>query len=295
MIFVSGGSGFVGRHLVKRLTDGGRKVRSLAREQSEAENLVRAGAEVVMGGITSYETVAAGMQGAEYAVHLVAIIRERGPATFEAVNVQGTINMVKAATEAGVKKLVHIAALGNTPDSQYRYLNSKWRAAEAVRASNLDYTVFEPSVLFGPGAGLVEALLGTLKMAPLMVPIIGRGKTLFQPFWVEDLVSCIVKALDGEKSRSTCPVGGPEHLTYEQVLDAVMAAKGIKRLKVHMPLWLMRPAVSMMEKVLKNPPITSGELKSLEIDTITDLDAVEKQFGFKPLPLSKGLGFLKEG
>jgi len=294
MIFITGGSGFVGRHLIKRLTDEGQKVRSLAMTQSEAENLVRAGAEVVRGDITNYEAIQTGMQNAESAVHLVAIIRERGPATFEAVNVQGTMNVVKTATEAGIKKLVHIAALGNTPDPRYAYLNSKWRAAEAVRALKLDYTVFEPSVLFGPGAGLIEALLGTLKMAPFFVPIVGAGKTLFQPFWVEDLVSCIVRALGGEKSRETCQVGGPQHLTYEQVLDEVMAAKGVKRLKVHLPLWLMRPMVSLMGKILKNPPITKGELKSLEIDTITDLDAVEKQFGFKPLPLSKGLGFLSE-
>ncbi len=292
MIFITGGSGFVGRHLIKRLTDEGKQVRSLATRQDEAENLVRGGTEVVMGGIGDYDAILKGMKGAEAAVHLVAILREKGAATFEAVNVQGTKNVIKAATEAGVKKLVHIAALGNTPDPKYTYLNSKWRAAEAVRASELNYTIFEPSVLFGPGAGLIESLLGTLKMVPFVVPIVGKGDTKFQPFWVEDLVSCIVKALAGEKNRQICQVGGPQHLSYEQVLDEVMAARDTKKLKLHLPLWFMRPAVSLMSKILKNPPITKGELKSLEIDTITDLDVVEQQFGFKPLPLNKGLGFL---
>ena len=131
--------------------------------QDEAENLVRAGAEVVTGSITDYDAILKGMQGVDTAVHLVAVIRERGAATFEAINVQGTKNVVRAIIESGGQKLVHTATLGDNPDPQYAYLNSKWRAAEAVRASSLDYTKF-------------------------------------QPLSVKDLVRCIVKAIAGDGS-----------------------------------------------------------------------------------------------
>lgn len=293
MIFITGGSGFVGRHLIKRLTDAGHGVRCLVRRQAAVESMAAAGAEAVLGDVTDSARVTEAMRGAESVVHLIAILRESRGATFEAINVQGTKNIVAAAQQAGVKKFVHIGALGATADPEYGYPYSKWQGAEAVRTSGLDFTVLEPSVFFGPGAGFIEMLLGTLKMMPLVAPIAGSGRNLFQPLWVEDVVSCIIKSLQGDKSRQTCEIGGPEHLSYEQVFDAVMAARGIKRLKIHLPLPLMRPAVAVMERLLTNPPVTSGELKSLKRDNITDLDAVEKQFGFKPLPLSQGLGYLR--
>ncbi len=147
--------------------------------------------------------------------------------------------------------------------------------------------------MFGIGCGFTKELIGSIKMFPFLAPIPGSGKTRFQPIWVEDMVSCILRALGGEKSGQTCALGGPEHLTYEQMLDAIMDTLGMKRIKFHLPLPLMRPAVMVMEKVLPNPPVTSGELRQLEVDNITDLDAVERQFGFKPLAFSQGLDYLK--
>jgi len=110
---------------------------------------------------------------------------------------------------------------------------------------------------------------------------------------VEDVVTCILKALQGGKIGQSCEIGGPEHLTYEQMLDTVMQALGKRWLKIHVPLVLMRPAVMVMEKLVGDPPVTLGELGQLELDSITDLDSVERQFGFGPLPLSQGLDYLR--
>ncbi len=293
VILVTGGTGFVGSHLAPRLVESGYEVRCLVRSWAKAEALKAYGVELVLGDVTNRESLEQAMPGVETVVHLVAVIRERKGVTFNGVNVGGTKNVAQAALRSGVKRLIHIGALGANSNPRYRYIYSKWQGEEAVRSSKLDFTILAPSVMFGTGSDFTTELIGSLKMFPFLAPIPGSGKTRFQPIWVEDTVSCVLQALKGEKSGQTCTLGGPEHLTYEQILDAIMDTLGMRRIKVHLPLPLMRPAVVVMEKVLTNPPVTSGELKQLEVDNITDLNAVERQFGFKPLPLSQGLDYLK--
>ena len=147
--------------------------------------------------------------------------------------------------------------------------------------------------MFGIGSSFIIELIGSIKIFLFLAPVLGSGKTRFQPIWMEDRVSCILQALGDERSRQTCALDGPEHLAYEQMLDAIMDTLGMRRIKIHLPLLLTRPAVMVMEKILSSPSVTSGELKQLEVDNVTDLNAVERQFGFKPLALSQGLGYLK--
>mgnify|MGYP001436322068 CR=1 FL=1 len=293
MVLVIGGTGFVGSHLIPRLVEVGEKVKCLDRGLARAETGKVSGVELVLGNVTNLLSLKEAMSGAESVVHLVAILRENKGTTFDGVNVGGTKNVVQAALSSGVKQLIHIGALGASPNPRYRYTYSKWQGEEAVRSSNLDYTILEPSIMFGTGAGFITRLVRSLKMFPFLAPVPGSGRTRFQTIWVEDTVTCILQALKGGKSRQTCRIGGPEYLTYEQMLDATMSALGAKRIKVHLPLPLMRPVAVVMEKVLRSPPVTSGELRQLEVDNITDLDAVERQFGFKPLALSQGLDYLK--
>lgn len=293
MILVTGGAGFVGSHLIPRLVKAGYKVRCLVRRKAEADHLKEYKIELAVGDVTDADSIKKAMKGVEMVVHLVAVLREGKGATYDGVNVQGTSNVVQAAVDEGVKKLVHIGALGAIPDPKYGYIYSKWRAEEVVRSSDLDYTILEPSTMFGQGAGFIKSLVRTAKTFPLVVVIPGSGKTRFQPIWVEDTVSCILQALKGGKSRQTYQIGGPEHLTFEQMLDTVMDAMGVKRLKVHLPIPLLRPSVAIMGLVLSDPPVTQGELTQLDVDNVTDLDAIERQFGFKPSPLKKKLDFLK--
>lgn len=293
MILVTGGAGFVGSHLMPRLVETGEGVKCLDRSLAKTEAGKVGGVELVPGDVTDIQSLEQAMLGVESVIHLVAVIRESKGITFNGINVQGTKNVLQAALGAGVKRFIHIGALGASPNPIYRYAYSKWQGEEAVRSSNLDYTILEPSVMFGTGVGFITRLVHSLKVFPFLAPIPGSGKTRFQTIWVEDTVTCILQTLKGGKSRQTCRIGGPEHLTYEQILDAVIDVLGTKRIKVHLPLLLMRPAVMAMEKVMSNPPVTLGELKQLEVDNTTDLDSVERQFGFKPLPLSQGLDYIK--
>jgi len=294
VIVVTGGSGFVGSHLLPRLVGAGYKVRCLVRLPGEAGVVVGMGATAVTGDVTDPASLKEALSGVESVVHLVAVLREGRGTTFNRVNVEGTANVVAAAREASVKRFIHIGAMGAGDMPRYAYFHSKWRGEEIVRASKLDFTIFKPGAMFGKGAGFIGKLANSLNMFPLLAPIAGSGRTRFQPLWVEDLVTCILAALKGDKTGQTCEIGGPEHLTYEQIMDVVRAVMGKKRLKIHVPVVLMRPVVALMEKILGNSPVTSVELRALEMDNIGALDSVESQFGFKPLALAKGLDYLKK-
>ena len=291
MILVTGGSGFIGRRVTSRLTEDGNSVRVLARGQRRADQ--PSGVEVVRGDVVSAEGLSEAMSAVEKVVHLVAIIRESGSQTFEAVIRQGTERLVEAAKVAGVRKFVYVSAIGAQDNPYYPYLHAKWAAERAVALSGLKYTILRPSIIFGEGDEFINALAGLVRYNPV-VPVAGDGKAKFQPLWVEDLVTCIVACLDEEAhGGQTLEVGGPEHLTYEDILDIVKEALGKKRLKAHVPLAVMRPLAQMMEWVLPKPPVTRDQLKMLALDNITETDSMKRSFGVQPRRLADSLDYIK--
>ncbi len=295
MIVVTGGTGFVGTHLTRRLLAEGEAVRVLARDAGRAQDLASRGAEVVVGDVTEPGSLTGAFAGVETVFHLVAIIRERGQATFQRVNVEGTRNVVRACRAAGVRRLLHLSALGVRDDPAYRYIYSKYLGERAVRESGLDWTIFRPSVIYGPGFGFFDRLLQSIRMAPPpIVPVPGSGRARFQPIWVGDVVECVVRALANPGSvGQTYELGGPEHLTYEEMLDLLMEVRGIRRIKVHVPLPLIRLAAPVMGLAMADPPVSPVELKQLDVDNVTDLDGVRRRFGFDPRPLREGLEYLR--
>ncbi|APV44596.1 NADH dehydrogenase [Dehalogenimonas formicexedens] len=293
MILITGASGFVASHLIPKLRATGQPLRCLVTNEAEGARIKAPGAELAIGNVTDPGSLAAACRGVDTVIHLVAVIREPKNATFEDINVTGTSNMVEAAKSSGVRRFIHMGALGATPDPAYRYLNSKWLGMEIVKNSGLDFSILQPSVMFGEGAGFIASLVRSIHIAPFIVPIAGDGKSELQPIWVGDVTSCVMKLVSGEKSGRSIEIGGPEILTYEETIDAILAALDEKKAKIHVPRWLMRPGVAVMDALLKNPPITMVEFKSMEIPNITGVDSVEKEFGFKPLALKEGLGYLK--
>lgn len=291
MILVTGGSGFIGLRLVSRLADAGHKVRVLARGLRGAD--LPDGVETAQGNVLSGHGLSEAMNGVEKIVHLVAIIRESGEQTFEGIIWRGTERMVEAAKVAGVKKFVYVSAIGARDDLTYPYLHAKWQAERAVSLSGMKHTILRPSVVFGVGDEFINALAGLVRYNPI-VPVVGDGKAKFQPIWVEDLVTCIVASLDeGVHDGQTLEVGGPEHLTYDAMLDTVKDALGRSRVKAHVPLAVMRPVAQVMEWVLTKPPVTREQLKMLALDNITDTDSVMRKFGVEPRRLAETLDYIK--
>ncbi|MCL6558826.1 MAG: sugar nucleotide-binding protein, partial [Firmicutes bacterium] len=187
-------------------------------------------------------------------------------------------------------RFIHLSALGVKEGRAYPYSHSKWQAEEIVRKSGLNWTVIRPSVVYGTGFGFFDRMAQSLRTVPPPLAPVPAARARFQPLAADDLARCIVLALkDPGSIGRTYEIGGPEQLTYGQMLDIWLACRNRRRVKLPVPLPLMRLAVPVMERLLADPPVTSVELKQLELDNTTDPDAVEKYFGFKPRTLSRGL------
>jgi len=294
MILVTGGTGLVGKHLVPALKEKGYAVRCLVRAPQKAEEILPGGVELVRGDINDPKAAQKACAGVDKVIHLVAVIREHGENTFEHINVEGTLNMVIAAGQAGVKHFIHMSALGACDNPRYKYVYSKWRGEEAVRQSGLAWTILRPSVIYGRGFNFFDRMVQSLKMFPRpFVPVPGKGTTLFQPIAVEDVVRCLLRICENPSMVGrVIEIGGPEHLSYAQMLDRLLEQLGEKRYKLYIPIPLMRLVVPLMNSVLRDPPVSSVELKQMAIDNITEPDAVERNFGFKPRALHNGLKYL---
>jgi NADH dehydrogenase len=291
MILVTGATGFVGRYVVRALLSSGMPVRCLGHSR-RAEGLFGEGVEVFYGDVTDLPALKVVMDGVDTVVHLVAIIRERGGATFYRVNHLGTRNVVLAAREKGVRHIVHISAIGARKNPHYPYLYTKWLGEQEVIHSGIPYTILRPSIQFGEGDEFINTLAGMVKALPI-VPIPGSGLNRFQPIAVEDVALCVARCIGNEGLLGrVVEIGGPEHLTYNQLIDTIAGTYGVRRIKVHIPVPLMRLIVRAME-VLPRPPVTSQQLRMLPIDNITGLDNVERLFGFRPRPLAGNIDYIK--
>ncbi len=278
MILVTGASGYIGSHIVKRLVEAGRPVRALVRSRHYAEKegrLKGIAAEWTEGDVTRPETLRPAMQGATAVIHTVAIAVEKGGRTYEAINYQGTVNVVDAARSAGVRRFINLSQLGADARLPYRFLASKGKAQEYVVASGLDWTAFRPSVVWGPEDEFANTFARLVRLTPLIFPIVGDGQAKFQPVWVEDVATCVVKALDDPGTiGKEYELGGPEVLTLEEIERRTLAALGVRRALLHFPIPLIRIAVALMETLLPAPPVTRSLLELLSVNNVTTNNAI---------------------
>jgi NADH dehydrogenase len=289
MILVTGGTGFVGGHLIRRLRQEGLPVRTLARHPDRAQPLKDLGVEVVLGDISEKVSLEKAAEGIERVIHLVGIIQETSGVTFRGVHVEGTRNVIEAARKAGVRHFFHQSALGTRPGAKSEYHRTKWEAEELVRQSGIPHTILRPSLIYGLGDGFTIRLSEMLKLVPV-IPVIGSGKSRVQPVYIDDVVSCMVKAVTGDAFLNEIyEIGGPDQLTYEEVTKAIAEAMGIKRPAVHVPLFFMKPIARALETVLSNPPLTTDQLITLQEDNVCSMRDIRDAFGIEPLAFREGL------
>ena len=290
-IFVTGATGFVGRAVIRALQARGYAVRCLVRRGSEPDLRGHEALERVEGDVLAPSTLARGMAGCDTVVHLVGIIRETPStgSTFERVHTQGTINVLDAAVATGIRRYLHMSALGSRPGARARYHRSKWAAEEAVRASPTPWTIFRPSIIYGRGDQFVNLLAGMIRRAPI-VPVIGTGQQRLQPIPVEHVGEAFARAADLPASeKHVYDVGGPEAVTMLRLLDLIGAALDRREVrKVHAPLGLVRPAARLLHRV-PGFPVTPDQLVMLEEDNICDPGPFHATFGLTPMPLAVGL------
>lgn len=290
MILVTGGTGFVGNAIVRELLESSFKVRVLARHPEKAKELAASGCQLYNGDVTSISSVLKAITPEiETVIHLVGILAESKGASFRAVHVDGTRNVVEACKGMGVGRLLHMSALGAREGAVSEYHRTKWEAEEIVRASGLDYTIFRPSVIFGALDHFTTVFAKMMRLSPVvMVP--GSGQSRMQPVFVEDVAKAYALALKRKDTIGrTLELGGPEVLTFDEIIERIGEVAGRQRRKLHVPMPLMRANALLAEKLMSKPPFSRDALKMLEEDNTTNLNALVEVFGLKPKALAEGM------
>ncbi|HEU0236117.1 MAG TPA: complex I NDUFA9 subunit family protein [Candidatus Limnocylindrales bacterium] len=302
-ILVTGASGFVGSHLVPALLGAGHRVIALAHTPGSAETVLRrlkpdlrAGVETRLGDVTAPATLGPAFDGVEALIHLVAIPRDfDGGASLRLVNTEGTRNVVTAARAAGVRRLVHLGALGVADDPDLHYASSKARAEAIVATSDLDWTILRPSLLWGERDGFFNIVASLVRYAPGVVPVPGRGTARFQPLWIGDLARIVVETLANPEATvgRSFDLGGPRCWTYREITRAVMQAMGRPGIIVPMPVPLISLVAGVAERVRLPFPAATDQLRQLRLDNVGPLDGVAASFGFEPVDMAGRLGYLR--
>jgi uncharacterized protein YbjT (DUF2867 family) len=302
-VLVTGGTGFVGREVLRELHAAGHVIRVLVRNRNSAaarEVISRYATEVREGDILAPATLPAALQGVDAVIHLVGIIAETGRQTFENVHTRGTQNLIAAAHIFGLKRFIHMSAQGARPNAASRYHQTKWAAEEAVSRSDLQWTIFRPSVIYGPGDDFVNFFARMARTAPFL-PVMGPGHARLQPVAVEEVARCFAGALTEPRAiRQSFDVGGPELLTLPQILRTILAVTGRRRPIIHVPLRVANGLAAFLEffyRVARRgaPPLNRDQVRMLQEDNFGDSQWTADVFGLQQRPFAEGIAAYLQG
>lgn len=287
-LLVAGGTGFVGTEIVRQAIQRGHAVRILARGiRSKVKE--QWGAEVLPVDITDPVSVARPFADVEALIHTVGIIRETGKQTFENIHIRGTWNLVNAARSVGLKHIIYISALGTGIEARTKYHQTKYQAEQMVINSGITYTIFRPSIIFGPRDEFINLLVKLIKYSPV-VPVIGSGKYKLQPISVKDLAFCVIDSLTNPRAKNEIfEVGGSRAFEYDQILEIICKVTGRHRHKIHLPITLLTPAIRIIEKIFPRPPVTAEQLQMLRTDNICEPHRLIETFNIRLTPLEEGI------
>ncbi len=276
LVTIFGGSGFLGRHTVRALARGGWRIRVAVRHPNSAFFLKPAGSvgqiATVKCDITDKDQVAAAVAGADAVVNLTGILYPRGQ-SFEEVHCEGAENIARTAAEAGASTLVHVSALGADSESDSHYAQTKAEGEAKVRAAFPQATLFRPSIVFGPEDDFFNRFAGLARIFPVL-PLIGGGRTRFQPVFVADVAAAIAAALSSEKARGkTYELGGPTVYSFRQILEIICRETGRKRALIPLPFGLAMFKAFFLQLAPK-PLLTPDQVRLLKHDNVVSPTAL---------------------
>ncbi len=278
-VLLTGATGYVGNSLRRRLREEGYELRLLVRSGSEAKLGEDSGYEVLAGDVLNSNACLRACDGVDAVVHLVGIIREFPPRgiTFDEMHPAATFNVIDAALRMGVRRFVHMSALGSRENATSRYHRTKYAAEQIVRNSSLSWTIFRPSVIFERGSEFIATLVDLVKRR--YVPLIGGGKARMQPIALSTVCECMTKTLALPQTQGQIyELGGPEQVTFREMVEGVATALGIRIKTVGVPVWAIRPAVRLMER-FSAFPLTSDQLTMLLEDNVCEVEPYTSVFG----------------
>ena len=288
-VFLTGGTGFVGRQVVHDLLQHGHQVRALVRASAKP---LPPEVETVIGDTTNYDMLTGAAHDCDAIINLVGIIREfpTKKITFDLLHTQTTKNLIRLAQETGIRRYIQMSANGTRADAVTGYHQTKWRAEQALREADLDWTIFRPSLIFGPDDLFVNMLAGLIKALPA-VPVMGDGRYRLQPVSVIDVARSFVQALERTATfQQTYHCCGPAQLSYDEVLDLIGYALKRSRpvVKLHHPLCLMKPVVATFQRFALFP-MTSDQLTMLLEENICSSTNWQEVFNLELTDFDSGI------
>jgi uncharacterized protein YbjT (DUF2867 family) len=269
LVTVFGGTGFLGRRVVRHLRDADFTVRIASRHPERSPSLFPGSAsniESVHADINDDGSISAAIRNAVAVVNAVSLYVEHGRNTFHSVHVEAAQRLAKLARQSGVERIAHLSGIGSDPQSTSPYIRSRGEGEEAVRQAFPGVTMIRPAVMFGPGDAFVTPLLKMLRVLPIF-PMFGRGQTRLQPAYVEDVAEAIARALRSPNAASAYELAGPRVYTYEDLLRTIAAGAGKTPLLLPFPFALWRTA-GYAAKILPNPPITPSQVELMQVDNV---------------------------
>jgi NADH dehydrogenase len=277
LVTVFGGSGFLGRHIVRLLAKEGYNIRVACRRPDLAGHLQPLGnvsqITAVQANLRYRDSIDRAVQGSDYVINCVGILFESGRNTFDAVQEFGARAIAEAA-KANNAKLVHISAIGADKNSNSDYARTKGRAEEAVLNIVKDAVILRPSIIFGPEDGFFNKFADMSRFAPAL-PLIGGGHTKFQPVYVADVAAAVVKGVNGElQAGKTYELGGPEVLSFKECLQLMLKVISRKRMMVSLP-WAIASLIGSITSLIPfiDPPLTPDQVELLKQDNVVSADA----------------------
>lgn len=287
LITVFGGSGFIGRYAVRALCKAGWRVRVAVRNPMNAGDM-RVGGEVgqvqiIQANVRNRPSIVRALDGADAVLNLVGILFERGRQSFNGTQLLGAQNIAEYAAEAGIEQFVQLSAIGADTNSKSNYSRSKAEAEDVVLSKIPTATILRPSVVFGPEDDFFNKFSSLAAMSPAL-PLIGGGKTKFQPVFVGDLADAIVGALDNSEAQGrTYEIGGPTTYSFKELLQFVLETTDRRRILLPIPFFaaeLKGMALDLMFKLwpFHAPPLTGDQVRLLKSDNIVGLET-DKNYG----------------
>ena len=291
MILVTGGSGFVGGHVVHELRGRDLPVRCLVRDRRRGAKLESWGCELAVGDVTDPASLQDPVAGIETVVHLVAI-RQGRKEQFQRVMVEGTRALLAAAEQAGVGRFIHMSALGTSEETKdlVPYYGAKWEMEQLVGSSSIPFVIFRPSFIFAPDGGILPTFVKLASVAPV-TPIIGSGRQRIQPIWGGDVAAYFAEAVQrGDVAGRVFELGGPEAVSWNDFWARLKRVRGLRRRSIHVPVGLMRVNALFTERLPGNIPLTRDLLKMLEdVDNVVTDDEAVRTFRLPLVPLDEQL------
>jgi NADH dehydrogenase len=294
MILITGATGFIGRAVVRQLSSIGYPLRTLIRPSPRTPKLPKGvPVEVAVVSLADVRGLRAALRDVDTIIHLASAENQGSRGNLLVADIQGTENLVEAASDAGVDRIVYLSHIGAARASGYPAFKAKGIAEEHIRNGKVPYTILRSSLVYGAEDHFTNNLARIIRASPGVFPITSGGRTVVQPIWVEDLVTCMLWSIQNNDTlNKVYELGGTEFFTLQQIVEAIMDATHSRRYLVPLSPLTLRAITVFLEGVIPNFPISSFWLDYFAVNRTCAIDSLPRVFGLMPARFSYRLDYL---